>query len=425
MITGEEFRRKEGTGMKSLKLWVSKTLIIASVMMLYPTNVFAAEHVISSVSIKVYSSLEGGEVLPSIDINSTSAESGGIAVNVSGSKCSIGEAEWVTSTSKEMSVGATPEMRITLYPESDYYFKGSYRSSNVSVSNGTFVSANRRNEDELTVRIKVKGIKGSFEAPENAYWKDNAKGTARWDRPEYNDSGKYEVQLRRGSTTVTTIETNSTSYNFYPYMTTAGTYRFKVRTIAKNSTQSSYGKNSAWEESDEIYIAKEDVAKGNTIPNNNGVNSSGAGFQAGWIQNNGSWLFYLPNGTYIKDTWYKVNDKWYLFDASGKMLTGFQNRNNQTYFLANSGEMATGWQFLNNQYYYFNPTKDSFEGSMFRNMLYTIDGATYYFDANGVRSEGWREWNGNWYYFYPGNGQMARNTMIGAFYVDESGAWRQ
>jgi glucan-binding YG repeat protein len=393
--------------------------------MLSAAETFAADHVISSLTIRVVSDLEPGDTLPGIDTGSTSASDGGISVYVSGSKCQISDAEWVTSTKKDMSVGSTPEMKITLVPEDDYYFKGSYRSSNITVKGGTFVSADRRSSEKLVVKLKVKAISGDFDPPEDAYWKDNTKGTAKWEAPDSNDTGKYEVQLKKGSSTVTTIETTSKTYNFYPYMTTAGTYKFKVRTIARTSSQENYGKKSSWTESDEIYIAKEDVSDGRgqegTISTVQGITTSTG--QAGWIQSSGNWYYRYPNGEYASNTWQKINDNWYLFDADGRMLTGWQLYNGRNYLLGSDGVMLTGWQYVNNNWYYLNPYPDSYEGTLFVDMMYTIDGNTYYFQSDGTRAAGWNSVNGNWYYFYPDSGIMARNTTIDTFYVNENGEW--
>jgi glucan-binding YG repeat protein len=386
-------------------------------------SVFASDRVVSSLTIRVSSDLEAGETLPGIDIGTTAGD-GGISISVNGNKCQISDAVWVTSTSKEMAVGATPEMKVTLVPETDYYFKGSYRSSNITIKGGTFVSAERKSNDKLVVKLKVKAISGDFDSPEDAYWKDNAKGTAKWEAPDTNDTGKYEVQLKRGSSTVTTVETTSRTYNFYPYMTVAGTYKFRVRTIAKTSKEEDYGKKSSWTESDEIYIAKEDVSDG-TGKNVTGDISTVSVGQAGWIESSGSWYYRYPNGQYASNSWQKINDKWYLFQSDGKMLTGWQQRNGRYYLLANTGEMLTGWQNYNNKWYYLNPYPDDFQGVMFANTVYTIDGNTYYFNSDGTRAEGWTQINNKMYYFYPETGIMAKNTMIDTFYVNENGEWVQ
>ncbi len=403
-------------------LWISvlAAALAASGMM----TAAAEEHVVSSVTIRVSSKLEPGDTLPEIGVGSTSAEEGDISISCSTDKYTIDRAEWVTSTSKEMKVGDQPEMKVWLTAGTNYYFKGSYRASNVSVKSGSFVSAKREDADTLQVRLRVNAIKGDFTAPDNAYWKENTKGTARWERPDSGDSGKYEVVLRRGSSKVHTVETTATSYNFYPYMTTEGTYSFRVRTIAKSSKDESYGKSSDWVESDELYIAKEDVSDGSG--RTDGTSNSPTGnTRTGWQMSDNYWYYYYPDGSYQKDSWLKVNDKWYLFQNDGKMLRGWQKKGNHTYFLSENGDMQVGWLQSAGRWYYFNPTPDAYEGAMFRNQWADVNGKSYYFNNEGVMMEGWNQIEGNWYYFYPGDGSRATDTWIDTFYVDSDGIWRR
>lgn len=400
------------------------------------TTALAAEKTISSVNIRIDSELEPGTTLPDISWtnngNTGEVGDGNICISSSSDRYSITEAKWTTSTSRTMNVGDTPEMKVTLTPnrvgDDEYRFKGSYRSSNVSVRYGNFVSASKSGDD-LVVKLRVRAIKGTFAPPEDAYWRDNARGTARWEEPEEGGTGRYEVVLRRGSTKVHSVETTSRSYNFYPYMTKKGTYTFRVRTVAKTNKQEDYGKSSEWVDSDEIYLAEEDVSDGSG--QSNGGTSAGPGTssgptgntQVGWQYISGSWYYYYPDGSYQKDGWAKVGDKWYLFQNDGKMLTGWQNRGNQTYYLNTSGEMVTGWVPWNQHWYFLNPTQDAYLGCMLKDRWWGIDGKVYYFGGDGAMAEGWKEVEGNWYYFYPGAGNKAVNTWINTFYVNDQGIW--
>ena len=416
--------------MKKTVLWIRTILLTLSMTATAITPAFAADKTISSVTIRVDSELEAGEELPEIEYlngtSSTDVADGEICILNSNSKYSIVECEWVTSTSKEMEVGDKPTMKVRLSPNSvgndDYAFKGTYRSSNVTVKNGDFVSASKSSGD-LVIKLRVEPIGGDFAAPEDAYWKDNAKGTAKWEAPDEGGTGRYEVVLRRGNTKVTTIETTGTSYNFYPYMTKAGTYSFRVRTIAKTSSEEKYGDKSDWVESDEIYLAKEDVSDGSGQQGSTSAGAPGSAVTAGWRKYNNAWYYYYPDGSYQKDSWKKINDRWYLFQADGKMMTGWQNRGGQTYYLTDNGDMVTGWILAGNRWYYLNRTPDSYEGCMLRNMWQTIDGKTYCFGADGAMLEGWNQVDGSWYYFYPGAGHKATNTYIDTFYVNQDGVW--
>mgnify|MGYP000414665385 CR=1 FL=1 len=105
---------------------------------------------ISSVKLQIYTDLEVGDKIgdASIDIDSTTAPGGGIAISGSTERYQIKEAEWTTSSSKEVSVGYQPELKIRLeVADSDYAFKGTYRSSNVTIKGAEFVSASKSSGD--------------------------------------------------------------------------------------------------------------------------------------------------------------------------------------------------------------------------------------------------------------------------------------
>ena len=79
--------------------------------------------------------------------DTTEAQSGTYAATNS-SRYSVRDAEWTSSTRKELGVGDEPRMKIYLdIDDDDYSFRGSYSSSNVSVKGGTFVSARRSSSD--------------------------------------------------------------------------------------------------------------------------------------------------------------------------------------------------------------------------------------------------------------------------------------
>jgi len=49
-------------------------------------------------------------------------------------------------------------------------------------------SSTRRDGDELVVTLRVKGIKGDYAAPEDAWWNEKSLGQAKWEKPD-NTSG--------------------------------------------------------------------------------------------------------------------------------------------------------------------------------------------------------------------------------------------
>lgn len=393
---------------------------------------WAQTKTVTSVTIRVGTDTQAGEELnENINyINDSLDVQEGTYAAVNSTKYSIHNVEWYSSTSKPMKIGEEPKMKIYLEAgwddNYDYAFRGSYSSNNITVKGGTFVSA-KRSGDELEVIVKLNGIKGQYLPPDNAYWRGSDYGNAAWSFDSENksfSSGTYDVYLYRGSTAVKKLnDYQGTSYNFYPYMTKEGTYYFKIRTVPATDSEKKYGDESEWIESDEVYIGKEDVSDGSGQTDDNGMNSGTT--QVGWILNNGSWYYRYPDGSYEKNAFSKINGKWYMFDASGKMLTGWQqNQYGYTYYLNEAGDMHTGWIQWGGKWYYMNPTQDTYEGSMCRGWI-NVNGNIYYMDQDGAMAEGWKQVDGNWYYFYPGVGNRAVNTYIDGFYVDGNGIWKK
>ncbi len=413
------------------KVWCLM-LFVCLLISLKPDAALAATKSITSVSVRVGTDTAVGNHLPEhIDLVDDSTETrDGTYAATNSTKYYVREAEWVTSTTQYMSVGQQPKMRLYLYVnDSNYAFQGTYSSSNVNIKGGTLASVRRRSSRELEVVVNLNGIKGEYPTPTEATWTYSMLGRAKWnvdiDDDEYSrtiTSGYYDVYLYRGSSVIKKLESyRGTSYNFYPYMTKAGTYTYKVRTVPYTEAEKKYGTRSGWLESDELYIDSENVSNGSGQTENSGVSAG----SVGWVLDGNTWYYRYPDGSYQRNSWLKVNDKWYLFDASGRMLTGWQNKNGLTYYLLDSGAMYSGWIKAGNQWYYMNRVEDGgVEGAMRTGWLVT-GGQTYYLKPDGIMAEGWYQADGNWYYFYPGSGHKAVNTVIDTFYVDANGVWNR
>ena len=396
----------------------------------------ATTRALTGVTVRVGVTISPGDTLPEITIlqaDTTKTQDYPAYAVTNSDKYAIRYAEWITSEDQYIGIGDQPRMRVYLeITNSDYAFRGSYGSSNVTIRGGTMVSARRETNDELAVVITLNGVKGQYYAPVSAEWRDGAYGRAVWNQDydlydEYISSmmsGYYDVYLYRGNTVVHKVEDyHGTSYNFYPYMTRKGTYYFRVRSVPHTEDQKKYGTKSEWMDSDEIYLDEEDVSDGSGQTN---VDNVAAGTtQIGWIKSNGDWYFRYPNGQYQTNGWLKLNGIWYLFDSSGRMMTGWQQVKGLWYYMQTNGAMQTGWIKAGNSWYYLNTVSDGVEGAMHTGWL-AKGGKTYYLDGNGVMLEGWHEINKKYYYFYPGYGYMATNTTIDTYFqVGADGAWIQ
>lgn len=410
-----------------------KLLLIIGIMMTVSAGMLtvyaATRKSISKVTVNLNLDLTAGEDLPDLSAGEDSA------FNVWGGndRYVVDEAQWVSSAKQEVKIGSTYTLKATLTAKTpdEYGFQGTYKSSNVTIKGGTLVSASRKSYEELVVTIKTKPVEGEYEAPEEAYWKEHQLGVAEWDKVD--NVTTYEVALYKGSSSVYKIKAfKGTKVNFYPYMTSAGTYSFKVRSVPSSTDAKDYAKSSDWTESDEVYVAKESVSDGSgkidyNNTGNNGTPGTGTGNNPnapmGWLQSGNKWSYHYPDGSYQKDSWLQVNNIWYLFDSEGWMMTGWQQKGGLWYYLDTSGAMRTGWLQAANGWYFLNPGPVA--GPMWRNQWLQLDGKTYFLSDSGVMCEGWVELGGNWHYFYPGNGSMAVNTMIGNFAIDANGVWRR
>lgn len=412
--------------MRKKRRWHSALLILWAAIFTVcggAIEALAAAKAINKVTINVDVDLTAGDELPELDTDKGT----GANVYSDNNRYVLDEAKWTSSVKTDVKIGATYTMKVYLTAEdSDQYaFKGSYKSSNVSVKGADFVSASRKNNDQLIVTLKTKPLKGTFDAPDDAQWKNNQRGMATWDKVDGVDY--YEVNLyRSGSSVYKVKEYKGNKIDFYPYMTKEGSYSFKVRSVPKSSDQN-YAKSSDWVESDEIYIAKEDVSDGSgkVDYNNPGSASNNSTNQVGWIQDGSRWWFRYPDGTFQKDSWMHLNNIWYLFDKDGWMLTSWQQKNGRWYYLDPSGAMKTGWIKAADGWYYLNPGPDGVEGAMLENQWLDYNNKKYYLGEGGRMYEGWKQVGGSWYYFYPGEGSMAVNTIIGGMQIGPDGIWHK
>lgn len=120
---------------------------------------------------------------------------------------------------------------------------------------------------------------------------------------------------------------------------------------------------------------------GTTATANNGqISTNSNNAQSGWIRVNNHWMYKYVNGTYPKNTWDRIEDKWYFFDANGYLCYGWVQYNGNWYYAdVNTGRMMTGFNMVNGKWYYMN------ESGIMQKGYVVIDGKTYYFDQNGAR----------------------------------------
>lgn len=427
-----------------------------------------ATEAINSISIKVGLNIEAGDRLPDIQIDQTS---GDCYVTSGDKKFNVKDAEWVTSTSKDMTIGEEPRMSVTLTPSDEYdaYFKSSYEASKIKVSGGSYVSAKRSGSD-LIITLRAKPVKGLYAEPEDVGWKDTRLGQAVWSKGD-NTSGAYEIWLYLGKKIILKKEeVKATAYNFYPYMTEEGTYSYKIRSVPFKADELKNGKKSGWVESDELVIRDRDVSDG-TGKDSDTINGTSANPEkiTGWEEQSGIWYYRYADGSVQANSWLMLDNVYYRFDQEGKMVSGWFLTDTDIYYMAASGAMLTGWNQINNTWYYFYPdngyeapmgaaatgwqviggyyyffnnqgamqkgwlnqvgrwyylntVQGSIEGAMLKG-LFTRNGQTYLTGEDGVMLTGWQKVDGHWRYFNQ-DGTMVVNKVIDGYQLDEDGVWQ-
>ena len=396
--------------LKNMRIRKWMGVLFAAVLMtaLGAQTALASTDYVKSISITLDVAPVPGEDLPALDYGYMGDPGREVRIP-SNERYEIVSAEW-GSKIDEAKLGGTYTIKITLETLNDYRFSSSYSSSKVTV--------------------KTDPAEGSLDEPEEVYWSSGKYtsskfGYADWEKVE---DAAYDVYLYRGSKTIKKVtDLHTSSYNFYPYMTSEGTYTFRVRAVPADSSVSKYAKKSDWVTSDELYVDEDEVSDGSGQDKDDKNDWEdwydrdgwdNVGNQVGWIERSGRWRFRYPDGTYVRDSWGKISGVWYLFDGNGDMLTGWQLRSGIYYYMDTSGAMRTGWLLDKNVWYFL---KD--DGAMAVGWIQLGDKA-YYLNGSGAMVTGWQTIDDQIYYFYP-DGHKAVNEVIDGFYVDMNGVWKR
>ena len=161
-----------------------------------------------------------------------------------------------------------------------------------------------------------------------------------------------------------------------------------------------------------------------------------------WVKDVAGWWYACADGAgYLKDGWFTINGRDYLFNPSGYMATGFLKRaDGQWVYADQDGALASGWIRDGGQWYYLDPATKVMKtgwvadggswyyltGSGAMATGWVNDGGTwYYLSASGKMATGWVNDGGTWYYLSPSGAMLTGTHVInGRTYVfDDSGAW--
>lgn len=263
---------------------------------------------------------------------------------------------------------------ITLKAKDGYKFNGRNVRVTGSGKNNTNVSATRRSDSELTIRITYKMVE--LEEPDEAWWDSSNPGMARVS--EVSGAKKYKFILYVDSDYDTEKTTNNPYYDFSSRLRKNSVYDsydtyFEACAIDSAGNESEYVQSDTfnrWSSLQNSSSSSNNYNPPSVYPNQN-YNSSvwpnGVGrpeTSGEWVYNNGLWYFRKPNGQWMYDTWIVYHGEWYLISPQGYAY-------------------SNGWIERNGSSYYFYPAgiQGHAECEMARN---TWIGGTYYVNNDGA-----------------------------------------
>ena len=229
----------------------------------------------------------------------------------------------------------TPEIRITLTADDDYYFTALTKDKVTLKGGAEFKKSTRQQSSSVLLDVTLSSLQNSLKDMEGITLSDN--GIATW--PAISTAGSYEVRVyREGKIVGTSLETNTNSANCRERMMKPNeTYMVKVRAVNKYDPTV----KGDWTESNSVYISGEKVAQFKADPNASNVNTA-SGTTGEWKQEaDERWWYRRADGTYPANKWEELGGKWYFFDENGYMKTGWIDWEGKSYYCSENGDMLT------------------------------------------------------------------------------------
>ncbi|MEG7530072.1 MAG: N-acetylmuramoyl-L-alanine amidase family protein [Hungatella sp.] len=363
---------------------------------------------IQAVSINVTSYLEEGDA------------EGHLEVEANSNAYSVGNVEWSNLPTDGWTVGFEPKAKIYLHARSGYYFDKAANKKTIVVNGATFSTVKREDNDEtMLLTVTLNRVQGELEFPEEVEWVGYPIGQASW--KAVPNAKAYELKLYQENQIIYSVEKSvGTKYDFYPYMTTSGNYKFRVRAVPVSSAEAKYVIPSEWVYSDETNITYDETADARYQDGASTTNKVQNPSQMGWVETADGWWYRNANGSYPVNQWLHLDNKWYYCSYDGYMLTGWQKIGGATYYFSGNGDMQVGWLEYDRQWYFLNPAN----GQMMTGWNLSNNRWYYMSPQTGVMQTGWALINNKWYYLDPNSGgAMLTNTTIGGYPLNSDGVW--
>lgn len=278
---------------------------------------YGATTKVSSISLVVDSEIKVGDEYNIDDVT----------IETKSDKYVIGDMEF-ENDGYEWGATDTPVIKVYVEANDGYYL--SVTAKNIKIKGAEYASGKKVDSKTMLLTLRLPSLSQSLGEIGSVRWDSNSAGS--WD--EAYNAGLYEVRLYRDGKTVKSIQAAETSINFASMMLKEGNYTFKVRAVNKVKADV----KSEWVESSGVHIDKATADQNKAVYGNSssGLENPGqaatAQVQDGWNKDGTGWWFRNTDGTYTTNNWQQIDGKWYFFN--------------------NSGYMQTGWILWNYQYYY-------------------------------------------------------------------------
>lgn len=290
---------------------------LLAVMMAMPAYGATKRKKITSITLDIQADIEPGTEIGQEDIE---IESGSKRFEVDGYEVLNQGFTW----GRDM----TPQLRITLTAQENYYFVSLAKDKVVLKGGATPVKATRQDSGAtLLLDVKLPSLQNAMSSLENVVLSD--QGIASW--PVVVNASGYEVRVcRNGKGVGEVMTTTAATLNCRERMTKGDeSYTVRVRSVNEYDKEN----KGEWVESPSVYISSEQAAQFRENPD---------GGTGKWEQNQeGRWIYRNEDGTFTQNGWKEIAGKWYFFDPEGLMQTGWIQWDGKEYYCSENGDMLT------------------------------------------------------------------------------------
>lgn len=340
-----------------------------------------------------------------------------------------------------------------------YYFRswgGAYKSCNVVINgrNYTFGADSKMQGSQWIVKggkwylAKEGKIATGWQEWQGSKYYLNSDGTMRSNEWRLDDSGKIRYLCSWGGAYKNrSANINGRSYTFNSNADVTNTQWIAMDGTWKLAKDGRIA--TGWQTWDKnlYYLNSDGTMKANEAFTDGGklyfFRSWGGAYKNCWYTSGGKKYYLHDNSAAYQNEWLKTDGKWYYFQSDSTMATNTWIDNYYVdasgVWIPNKEKPTDKWITSGNRKWYRHA-----DGSYTKNDWELINGKYYRFDEEGWMVTGWKKINGIWYYmdkttgerygkgwhwidgncyYMNANGEMAVDTWIDGYYVDESGKW--